>query len=243
MALPAHLLAQLPPGVVHGLGAANAPAQVGALSLEPVLDAVLPDGGLPRGAVVELAVAGGAALGTRIALGACRAAQAEGRLHGDPPWCAFVDPAASLYAPGVVQAGLELERLLVVRPPLEALARVTARVVESQAFAVVVIDTVGVPGASVDVALGSWARVVRRLSLAVEGTSGLVLLVTDRDARRPLPLPVAMRVELARLAPDRLALRVAKHRHGRVAAVRHVAWPAKPRATRPESEPHVRRIA
>ncbi|MEB2314432.1 MAG: recombinase A [Sorangiineae bacterium] len=244
MALPAHLLAQLPAGVARGLDPANAPPSPRALSLGSTLDAALPDGGLPRGAVVEVAVAGGSALGTRLALEACRAVQAEGRaLGGEAPWCAFIDPSASLYAPGVAELGLELERLLVVRPPPEALARVSVRLVESQAFGAVVIDAAGVLGKRVPVELGRWVRVVRRLALAIEGSSNLLVLLTERAARRPLPLPVALRVELARRAPSSTALSVAKERQGRIVAERRVAWPAPPPASAEEGAAHVRRIA
>ena len=169
-------------------------------------------------------------MATTVALSACRAAQEEARRFGGVvPWCAFVDPSATLYAPGVAQAGVALDRLLVVRPPLEALSRVAVRLVESQAFAVTVIDTAGTPGAELDVALGSWTRIVRRLSMALEGSAGLVLLVTDAAAARPLPLPVAMRIELGRPAPDQLSLRIAKDKHGRVSGPRSVAWVRAPR--------------
>src|SRR5271166_6019024 len=66
----------------------------------PELEAVLPDGGLPRG-VVELAslrFLGGA---TSVALAAVRAGQSR----GEHAWCAWVDAAGSLHAPGVVAAG------------------------------------------------------------------------------------------------------------------------------------------
>ncbi len=195
-----------------------------ALGLE-ALDELLPDRGLLRGGVVELSVGGALAGATRIALSACRAAQLEGRERGgDAPWCAFVDPSATLYAPGVIEAGVELERLLVLRPTLEALARVSLRVVESGAFALVVIDTMGVPGRSLGVALGTWPRIVRRLSMAVEGTSASVLLVTDRSVARPLPLPVAQRIELSRPNESELRVRVAKDKHGRVLSPRTIPW-------------------
>jgi recombination protein RecA len=188
------------------------------------LDALLPDGGLPRGSVVELCVQGAAAGATRIALAACRAAQAEGRARGgDTPWCAFVDASGSLHGPGVAEAGVALERLLVVRPQREALSRVSLRVVESRAFALVVIDTMGAPGCPVEVPLGTWPRVVRRLAMAVEGTESSVLLVTDSHASRPLPLPVAQRLELARVGQHELGVRVAKDKHGRVSGRQRVA--------------------
>jgi recombination protein RecA len=225
MALPASLLERLPLSLARP-GNVTKPEIGRGLPLGLAeLDALLPDGGLLRGGVVELCVKGGAALATSVALSACRSAQVEARrLGGAVPWCAFVDPSSTLYAPGVAQAGVALERLLVVRPPLEALSRVAVRLVESQAFAVVVIDTVGAPGAELDVALGSWTRIVRRLSMALEGTAGLVLLVTDAAAARPLPLPVAMRLELGRPRENQLSLRVAKDRYGRVSGPRTIPW-------------------
>ena len=188
------------------------------------LDELLPDGGLYRGGVTEIAVAG-TALGTSLALSACRAAETEARrAGGEVAWNAFVDPSGSLFAPGVARAQVSLERLLVVRPPVEAIGRVAVRLVGSQAFAVTIIDTVGVPGASLAVELGSWPRIVRRLSMALEGSKAVVLLLTDLKAPRPLPLPVAARLELTRFELDRLVVRVAKDRHGRVTAPRSIAW-------------------
>jgi recombination protein RecA len=195
---------------------------------------LLPDGGLPRGAVVELASPRGLGRATSFALAACAAAQREARTRsGDArtvgAWCAFVDPWSSLHAPGLVQRGVDLSRLLVVRPSLEALARIAVRVVESQAFSVVVIDTVGTPGQSLGnrafgsqeleerVRLERWGTVVRRLAMAIEHRSTTVLLLTDALAARPMPLPVALRIEMRRrFAPaDIVSLRVAKERHGR----------------------------
>ena len=224
MALPAENQEfRLPKGVFRG-SEAGPGERVLPLGLAE-LDAALPDGGLLRGAVVELAVAGGAALATTIALRAIRSLQQEARLHGgEMPWCAFIDAAATLHAPGVAAAGVALDRLLVVRPPLEGLARTALRVAESRAFALVVIDTVGAPGAELDVALGSWPRVVRRLSIAAEGASGGVLLLTNADARRPLPLPVAQRIELSRPRLHELSLRIAKDRRGRVRGPKTIRW-------------------
>jgi recombination protein RecA len=142
----------------------------------------------------------------------------------------------------VVRSGVALERMLVVRPGREALSRVAIRLVESQAFAVVVVDLAGVPGAPLDVPLGAWPRIVRRLALALEGTEGVVLLVTDAGAARPLPLPVAQRIELARPAADELALRVAKDRRGRISAPRTIAW-ARAGGVAGASSPSLRQIA
>lgn len=188
----------------------------------PAIDRQLPDGGLPRGALIELAVQG-AAFATTLGLKTCVSAQQEAEaLGGSVPWCVFIDPSRSLYAPGVAHVGVRLERLLVVRPPLEALSRVALRLVESQCFAVVVIDTIGLPGGELNVSLGGWPRIVRRLALALQGTQSTVLLLTDHDARRPLTLPVAQRIELCRPQAHKLILRVAKDRQGRVSAQRSI---------------------
>lgn len=216
-------LEKLPPALVSTLkaGAQLAGASAGRTlptGFSPI-DRQLPGGGLPMGALAELAVAGAASLATTLGLAACRSAQrAAAQLGGDVPWCAFIDPSRSLYAPGVAHAGVQLDRLLVVRPSIESLGRVALRVVESQCFAVVVIDTVGVPGAELNVPLGSWPRIVRRLAVALQETQSTALLLTDRTARRPLTLPVAQRIELERPQAHKLILQVAKDRQGRVSA-------------------------
>ena len=227
----------------------------------PSIDAVLPDGGLPRGAVVELSAPHGLARASTLALAACASAQAEARIRGaadtEGAWCAWIDCDGSLFAPAVVRAGVDATRLLVVRPQAEPtlLARVAVRVAQSGAFSLVVIDTTGMPGsARTPERLDRWATTVRRLALAVEHSPTTVLLLTDARAHRATPLPVAMRLELAQSMGSRatslphggsrttslplggsmpssashggskregapaLTLRVAKDRHGRVAA-------------------------
>jgi recombination protein RecA len=228
MALPAHLLERLSPAFsqagVHFARPAEGPSQGLSFGI-PELDALLPDGGLLRGSVVELCAAGEGALGTSLGLAACAATQAEARARGNnTPWCAFIDPSRTLYGPGVAAAGVDLSRLLVVRPPLAALSRVALRLSESEAFAVVVVDLTGVVGERVSVPLGTWPRVVRRLAMAIEGTGHSVLLLTRAADRRPLPLPVAQRLEVSRPTADKLLVRVAKDQRGRVSAPRSIAW-------------------
>jgi len=115
--------------------------------------------------------------------------------------------------------------LLVVRPNLEDLSRVAVRVAQSQAFSVVIVDTAGVPGRRAETRLDRWVNVVRRLALAIEGSDTTVLLLTDASASRAMPLPTAMRIELERLAEDRIGLRVAKDRRGRVTAPQTIDLP------------------
>jgi recA bacterial DNA recombination protein len=231
----------------HTLPEFEARAKALPLGFKEINDA-LPECGLPRGGVVEIATPRGLARGTSLALSACASAQAEARMRGagatEGAWCAWVDPSGSLFAPAVARVGVDLVRLLVVRPPPEALAKVAVRMAMSRAFSVLVIDTVGVPGAFAVSAdrrarggrgeqgapamgraedLGRWVNVVRKLALSLEGSDGTILLLTDRQAARPMPLPVAMRLELERLAEDRLTLRVAKDRRGRVTSPIQVA--------------------
>jgi recombination protein RecA len=230
MALPAHILQQLPPALAGSISIQkdsekfeSTRANVLSLGL-PELDEALPQGGLQRGAVVELQVQGAASLASSLGLMACRTAQREGLQHGEMPWCGFIDPSQSLYAPGVCQLGVQLKRLLIVRPSLESLQHVAVRMASSRCFSVLVIDTVGVAGSELNVSLGTWPKVVRRLALALEGTMSTVLLITSSDAHRPLALPVAQRIELCRTAEQKLMLQVAKDRQGRVATPRAIRW-------------------
>jgi recA bacterial DNA recombination protein len=234
MALPSRVLDRLPAASLrqHGVRIGQAPGSLepanAALSLSlgvEALNRALPDHGLPRGAVIELSIHGGSSLGTSLGLAACRAAQqAAVEQGGSVPWCAFLDPSGTLYGPGVAAAGVALERLLVVRPSVEALSRVALRIVETGACAVTVIDTLGVPGQSLNINLNAWLRVVRRLAMGVDGTSQSVILLTDAAEQRPLPLPVSQRIELERPSEGKLLVRVAKDKHGRVSSPRPIAW-------------------
>jgi len=229
MALPAHILEHFPAQIQRNSQGFDREGRVLPLGIGE-LDALLPGGGLPRASVVELSVMGGVSLGTSVALAACRAAGEEARASGgEAPWCAFIDPSTTLHGPGVQGARVDLGRLLVVRPPVEALGRTAIRLVESQAFSVIAVDTVGVPGAALNVGLAAWPRIVRRLAMAAGEAGSIVLLITDGEARRPLPLPVALRLELQRPRPDRLSVRIAKERRGRISQPRTIVW-AKPRA-------------
>lgn len=169
------------------------------------------ESGLLEGGVVELSIGGGVALGTSLALSVCRHAQEQALLReGHNVWCAFIDPRGSLYAPGVAAAGVDLSRLLVLHPDESSLSRVALRLVEARHFSVVVIDTLGVPGASLDTELVRWVQVVRRLERALHLSSSTVILLTDQYAKRPLPLPVTKRYELVRTSNHDLAVRVAR---------------------------------
>jgi len=189
------------------------------LGLGPI-DALLPDAGLPRGAVVEICSPAGLGHATRLALAACASAQREARAQGDEQstraWCGWIDTSQTLFAPGVLAAGVDLERLLVVRPPPEALARIAVRLGSSQLFSLLVVERAGVPGMRSSEVRARWSTTVRRLGLALESSECTVVLLSSTEQLRAEPLPVAMRIELGRPSSDRLSFRIAKERYGRI---------------------------
>jgi hypothetical protein len=218
----------------HSIDANGATNESGVLSLGwPELERVLPDRGLPRG-VVEIAgekMRGG---GTTVSLAAVRAVHAA-----DPrAWCAWITESkvSSLYAPALAQVGVDLERLLVVRPEPVDLARTVVKVAVSGAFDLVVIDApsgldgrLTLPqdghGARAMPRRGSRARVdgaviVRKLALAAEDKGTTFIILTDAFTSRAVPWPVALRLEVER-RPEAIAVRVTKDRRGR-ASSQHV---------------------
>lgn len=234
-ALNAGTLARL--GVLQGTNAL-APNET-VLSLDwPELEHVLPDRGLPRG-VIEIAspitkrgvMRGGA---TTIALSAVRAVHAADARG----WCAWITESHGsnvppLYAPAAVQAGVDLERLLVVRPSPADLARTVVKVASSGAFDLVVIDAPS--GLDGKLSLGSnspagkraaprarvdGSVVVRKLALAAEEKGTTCIVLTNLYTARPAPWPVALRIEVER-RPEAIAVRVTKDRRGR-ASSQHV---------------------
>ncbi|HKQ70916.1 MAG TPA: recombinase A [Polyangiaceae bacterium] len=220
-----------------------------ALVMAPPLSSVLPGGGFPQGAVIELASPGNLGHGVSVALAASAASQEESvRRGGVPSWCAFLDSDRTLFAPAVQASGICLGRMLVVRPPRQSLAKVAVRVASSRIFSVIVIDVASVPGADRSRASSSegshrfesmeaWVKVVRRLSLAVEKTHSTVFLLTKSEAVRERALPVAMRVELEGKAPGRLCVRVAKEKFGRVTSPRQIAWTRPSRSHDEDGDP------
>jgi hypothetical protein len=197
------------------------------------LDGILPDHGLPRG-VVELRAANALGGGTSIALAALRAAHER-----DPrAWCAWIDPAGTLYSPGVAMAGVDLNRLAVVRAPRKGLLRTAVKVVRSEAFDVIVIDLDSPPGSIAANDEGPSRRrtrgrdetvevFVRKLAMLTSEVGVTVILLTDATVVRSSPLPVALRLELTRTVRS-IGVRVGKERHGRIGLAKTVALDTKP---------------
>jgi recombination protein RecA len=139
------------------------------------VDALLPAGGLPLGTTVELC--GEAASGrASLALRAVASAHRELRL------CAWVDGPRELYPPAAAALGVDLERLLVVRPKVFA-QRVWSAVqlARSGAFTAVVVDLthgVGAAGRPERLSLPE----ARKLADAAARGGTLVLLLTSPEA-------------------------------------------------------------
>ncbi len=214
------------------------------LLLGGALDDALPDGGLPRG-VIELAAPRALGGATSVAIAAVRAAQEK-----DPrAWCAWLDPEGTLYAPGLARAGVDLARLLVVRPPRAELGRIAVKVAAARALDVLVIDMDacacgglrGAPplrsrGSLPGEGVGEHRRravepevIVRKLAILAEEGGARVILITDRDQPRRAQWPVALRLELER-GPESLTVRVAKDRRGRVGLKKTLGWGVGPGA-------------
>jgi recombination protein RecA len=197
----------------------------------PGMEEALPDGGLPRG-VVELACPHALGGATSVALASIRSGQARSRAA----WCAWIDPEGTLHAPGVVAAGIDLRRMLVVRPLRAQVGRTALKVVSSGAFEVVVVDIDAIPGSSRVPEGGgaapraarskAWAPevLVRKLALAAEPSGATVLLLADSTRPRSTPWPVALRLELARPRRQELQVRVGKDRRGRVGVVKTIPF-------------------
>jgi cell division inhibitor SulA/protein ImuA len=199
----------------------------------PEVERSLPGGGLPQGQVVELALGSSSSLGTRLCFGAIREAQRHAAVQGGEAWAAFVDPDKSLYAPAIVQAGIELERLLVVQPGPRDISRVVIQLVEARAFAVVVVDLFHVRR---EYSTREWSRAVRRMALATENTKAVVVLLTNaaREAGALSGLPVGMRVCLHRQAMGSVSVAITKDKQGRIRDAESVRFSAvQPSAVSP----------
>ena len=186
----------------------------------PWLAPALPDGGFPVGIteLTSLRALGGTTL---IISQAIALAQRESEVT-----CAWVDPEGTLHAPGLLQQGVSLERLLVVQPPRARLQAIAVRIARSGAVAVLAVDFHPVGGkAAPPPPRQHDERWVRRLQLACEEGGAAALLVTDARVQQSAPLPVALKLLLRHESPQRLTVIVQKERAGRVGQSTEVALP------------------
>jgi recombination protein RecA len=197
------------------------------------VDALLPSGGFPLGQALELC--GEAASGrTSLALRAVASAHREQRL------CAWVDGPKELYPPAAAAMGVDLSRLLIVRPKEPSqLAWTAVQLARSGAFACVVLDlTQGLSGG----ASGGKSSGVR-LSLA-EGKKladaafrggSLLLLLSSPSA----PADGVTRMRTESLGPDGLAVEVVRSRQGGLGTRAVMPWHSIYPALGPEGEESV----
>lgn len=189
------------------------------------LDRILPDGGFTPG-IVELSAPHALGGSTSVVLAFLRAAQAKKTEGGG--WGAWVEPAdgplGQLYAPAVAQAGVDVNRLLVVRVSNreargmgrrgsdKTLQRAALKLAASGGF-----DCVAVNSARFD------ETSVRKFSISAEKHGATVFLLTDSLAPHSA-WPVTLRLELLRTA-EGISMRVAKDKRGRAGASGTVALP------------------
>ena len=134
------------------------------------LDAKLEAGGLPLGTITEIA---GAASSGKTAIALSIAAALTKREHGRN-LCGFIDGRSELYPPAAAALGVDLTRLLWVRPgsKITAVARATEILIRSRAFALLIVD---IPHGA------RLTRVVaQRLRTSSSQTSTSIIVLCDR---------------------------------------------------------------
>lgn len=174
------------------------------------VDDALPGRGFPTHAVIELRSPLSLGSASRIVMGTITQALAR-----PEALAAWVDPEATLSAPALVMAGIDLQRLVVVRPSRTRLGSTAVRLAAAGIFDVLAIDLDPIGGAPTGMPQRSMKRevLVRKLCLHAETFGTTIVLITR--AETSTALPVALRLDLCRL-PTSLTIAVTKDRLGRV---------------------------
>lgn len=161
------------------------------------LDAALPAGGWPIGGVTELmSVRAGIGEVSLLLPGLRRVTTDEGQ------WAAFINPPFVPYAPALANAGVRLDRLLIVDGKSDDNALWAAeQVLRAGLFAAVVVWVTRASGPR-----------LRRLQLAAEAGRTWATVYRPASAAGQ-PSPVTLRI-VARLVGDRLSLELLKVRGG-----------------------------
>lgn len=177
-----------------------APSLPGIASGFAQLDVELPGGGWPVGALIEL-YAEAEGIGELSLL-----APALAQLAAQDMWIACIAPSWLPYAPALAAQGIDLARLLIVRPRSHAETLWAARqAIASQACSAVLCWL-----ARADM------QSLRRLQLAAEASPALAVLFRPaHEARQASPAVLKLRLQ-ARL--DGLALHILKRRGAPLAA-------------------------
>jgi recombination protein RecA len=173
------------------------------------LDGLFPEGGLPLGGALEL---WGEAASGRTSLG-LRAVAAVGR---ELRLSAWVDGPGELYPPAAAALGVDLQRLLIVRPQAPGqLVWSAVQLARSGAFACVVLDLThtGVRPSQVE---------ARKLHDAAAAGGGLLLLLTPPEA----PGDGLVRLRTRAEGVQGLRVEVVRHRRGATGRSVLVPWSA-----------------
>jgi hypothetical protein len=149
------------------------------------LDARLPGGGWPAASLVEVLL-GTTGLG-EVQLFLPALVQSQHTIDGDVPWLVWIAPPHEPYAPALAQQGVELRRLLVVRPASATEALWAAEQALSS----------GVCAAVLLWLQGTDDRWLRRLKLAAEAGGALGVLFRP-ERHRFEASPASLRLLMTR---------------------------------------------
>ncbi|MGQ0508293.1 MAG: ImuA family protein [Myxococcaceae bacterium] len=171
------------------------------------LDVLLPGGGLPLGQATELC--GEAASGrTSLALRAVAAATHESRL------AAYVDGPGELYPPAAAALGVELSRLLMVRPKApRQLGWTAVQLARSGAFSCVVLDLTHT-GVRLSLAEGKKLQ-----DAAIKGGTALLLLTPPIA-----PADGMIRLSVEAMGIEGFSVELLRSRQGRVGHRKVIPW-------------------
>ncbi len=145
-------------------GASAAPARPVWSTGRSAHDARLPGGGWPTASLVEVLL-GAAGLG-EVQLFLPALVECQRRADGETPWLVWIAPPHEPYAPALAQQGIELGRLLVVRPATATEALWAAEQTLSSGICAAVLLWLK----------GTDDRWLRRLKLAAEAGGALGIL-------------------------------------------------------------------
>ncbi len=160
------------------------------------LDAQLPGGGWPRGALTELLFAQSGIGELRVLM------PALAHLTRTQHWLAWVAPPYLPYAPALAAAGVDLSRVLLIRP----------RIAKDGLWAMEQALRSGVCGAVLGWFQDLEIAQLRRLQLAAEAGGTMGALFREPEASKQ-PSPAALRLQLAP-SPDGTVLHILKRRGG-----------------------------
>ncbi len=197
-------------------GSNHATTRPGLASGYPKLDRRLPGGGWPQEALTEILVGHYGIGELRLLMPALARLSNEevAQAGAEPGWIAWVAPPFEPYAPALQQCGIDLSRMLIVRPKNDGdLLWSAEQALTSGTCAAVLL----------------WADILddqasRRLQLAAEKGHSWAIVFRPLSARHQ-PSAAALRLELQSTF-DGTHVHILKSRGGRPTTVNHVFSPS-----------------